>query len=225
MQLAPPVAVPPLVFQYIVTLLPADGVSVNDIVGLPEFPSKAPFDVTDEARPMGVSTYDVKETDDDFCKHGGRFGAHASHENTTPIFHKRLMFFSWFNAGMRVVDVRDPYNPKEVGYFIAPVTKLTDKRCADEVKNTDCKIAIQTNNMEVDDRGYIYIVDRVKDMINVSGFKVFPREVEEVLFGHPAVKEVAVLGAPDPVRGESVKAFVVLKEGQSADAEVAYRKG
>jgi hypothetical protein len=125
------------------------------------------FDVTDEARPMGVSTYDVKETDDDFCKHGGRFGAHASHENTTPIFHKRLMFFSWFNAGMRVVDVRDPYNPKEVGYFIAPVTKLTDKRCADEVKNTDCKIAIQTNNMEVDDRGYIYVVDRANTGMHI----------------------------------------------------------
>jgi len=67
--------------------------------------------------------------------------------------------------------------------------------------------------------GYFYVVDRVKDMINVSGFKVFPREVEEVLFLHPSVKEVAVLGMPDPVRGEAVKAFVVLKEGAAADAE------
>jgi long-chain acyl-CoA synthetase len=55
-------------------------------------------------------------------------------------------------------------------------------------------------------------------MINVSGFKVFPREVEEVLFLHPAVKEVAVLGMPDPVRGEAVKAFVVLQEGQLVEA-------
>jgi long-chain acyl-CoA synthetase len=70
-----------------------------------------------------------------------------------------------------------------------------------------------------DPDGYFYIVDRVKDMINVSGFKVFPREVEEVLFLHPAVKEVAVVGRPDAVRGEAVKAFVVLKEGQSADPE------
>ncbi len=67
--------------------------------------------------------------------------------------------------------------------------------------------------------GYFFIVDRVKDMINVAGFKVFPREVEEVLFEHPAVKEVAVLGMPDAVRGEAVKAFVVLHEGQAADAE------
>jgi long-chain acyl-CoA synthetase len=63
-----------------------------------------------------------------------------------------------------------------------------------------------------DTDGYYYVVDRVKDMINVSGFKVFPREVEEVLFRHAAVKEVAVVGTPDPVRGEAVKAFVVLHE-------------
>ncbi len=67
--------------------------------------------------------------------------------------------------------------------------------------------------------GYFYVVDRVKDMINVSGFKVYPREVEEVLFRHPAVAEAAVLGMPDPVKGEAVKAFVVLSEGQRVDAE------
>ena len=70
-----------------------------------------------------------------------------------------------------------------------------------------------------DPDGYFFIVDRVKDMINVAGFKVFPREVEEVLFLHPAVKEAAVIGMADPVRGEAVKAFVVLKEGAAADAE------
>ena len=67
--------------------------------------------------------------------------------------------------------------------------------------------------------GYYYIVDRVKDMINVSGFKVFPREVEEILFRHAAVKEAAVVGVPDPVRGEAVRAYVVLKAGATATAE------
>ena len=67
--------------------------------------------------------------------------------------------------------------------------------------------------------GYFFIVDRVKDMINVAGFKVFPREVEEVLFCHAAVKEAAVVGIADPVRGEAVKAFVVLVEGARATAE------
>ena len=70
-----------------------------------------------------------------------------------------------------------------------------------------------------DGDGYFYVVDRVKDMINVAGFKVFPREVEEVLFEHPAVAEVAVLGRPDPVKGEVVRACVVLRPGQPATAQ------
>lgn len=71
----------------------------------------------------------------------------------------------------------------------------------------------------VDADGYFFVVDRVKDMVNVSGFKVFPREVEEVLFLHPSVKEAAVIGMPDPVRGEAVKAFVVLNAGHAGDPE------
>jgi len=67
--------------------------------------------------------------------------------------------------------------------------------------------------------GYYFLVDRVKDMINVAGFKVFPREVEEVLFRHEAVREAAVVGVPDPVRGEAVKAFVVLQEGRTVSAD------
>ncbi len=70
-----------------------------------------------------------------------------------------------------------------------------------------------------DDEGYFYIVDRVKDMINAAGFKVFPAEVENVIYRHPAVKEVAVYGKPDPVKGETVAADVVLKEGMSLQPE------
>ena len=68
----------------------------------------------------------------------------------------------------------------------------------------------------IDDEGYISIVDRKKDMIAASGLKVLPREVEEVLFQHPKVKEAAVTGVPDAYRGETVKAFIVLKYGESA---------
>ena len=63
-----------------------------------------------------------------------------------------------------------------------------------------------------DGEGYFYIVDRKKDVINAAGFKVWPREVEEVLYRHPAVKLAAVVGAPDAYRGETVKAVVVLRE-------------
>jgi len=65
---------------------------------------------------------------------------------------------------------------------------------------------------KMDERGWFYVVDRKKDLINVSGFKVWPRDVEDVLYQHPAVREVAVIGVPDPYRGETVKAFVALKE-------------
>jgi long-chain acyl-CoA synthetase len=65
----------------------------------------------------------------------------------------------------------------------------------------------------MDPDGYFRIVDRKKDMIDVSGFKVWPREVEEVLFEHPAVQEAAVIGVPDEKSGEAVKAFIVLKKG------------
>ncbi len=71
----------------------------------------------------------------------------------------------------------------------------------------------------MDEDGYTYIVQRKKDMILVSGFNVYPSEVESVLFTHPAVMEAAVIGKPDSYRGERVKAFVVVKEGARVTVE------
>jgi long-chain acyl-CoA synthetase len=65
---------------------------------------------------------------------------------------------------------------------------------------------------KMDEKGWFYVIDRKKDLIIVSGYKVWPREVEDVLYQHPAVKEATVIGIPDPYRGETVKAFVALKE-------------
>ncbi|WP_375433544.1 hypothetical protein [uncultured Friedmanniella sp.] len=67
--------------------------------------------------------------------------------------------------------------------------------------------------------GYYFIVDRVKDMIIRNGFNVYPREVEEVLYAHPAVAEAAVFGIPDPVHGEEIAALVTLKRDATATAE------
>ncbi|AUS08301.1 long-chain fatty acid--CoA ligase [Laceyella sacchari] len=66
---------------------------------------------------------------------------------------------------------------------------------------------------KMDEDGYFYIIDRKKDMIIAGGFNIYPREVEEVLFEHPAIQEAVVVGVPDPYRGETVKAYIVLKEG------------
>jgi long-chain acyl-CoA synthetase len=71
----------------------------------------------------------------------------------------------------------------------------------------------------IDSDGYYAIVDRKKEMIIVSGFNVYPREVEEALATHPAVMDSAAIGKPHPIKGEEVKAFVVLKPGQTATAE------
>jgi long-chain acyl-CoA synthetase len=65
---------------------------------------------------------------------------------------------------------------------------------------------------KMDDDGWFYVVDRKKDLINVSGYKVWPRDIEDVLYKHPSVREVSVVGMPDPYRGETVKAFVALKK-------------
>jgi long-chain acyl-CoA synthetase len=70
----------------------------------------------------------------------------------------------------------------------------------------------------MDEEGYIVIVDRIKDMINASGFKVYPRRIEDALYEHAAVAEVTVIGIPDEYRGEAPKAFVKLKEGEQATA-------
>ena len=72
-----------------------------------------------------------------------------------------------------------------------------------------------------DEDDYIFLVDRKKDMIIAGGFNIYPREIDEVLFQHPKVEFAVTVGIPDPYRGETVKAFIVLKEGQTAtDREI-----
>ena len=125
-------------------------------------------DVTDERRPFSVSNFDVAESSGGFCARGGRFGAHASNESFTPIYYKRLIFVTYFNAGVRAVDIRDPYRPKEVGYYIPAITDKTDKRCVSNPGGGEgCKVAIQSNNVEVDERGYIYVVDRANTGMHI----------------------------------------------------------
>jgi len=125
-------------------------------------------DVTAESKPFNVSNFNVPETSGNFCSRGGRFGAHSPNENQPPMYAKRLVFVAWFNAGVRAIDIRDPYHPKEVGYYIPAKTAKTDKRCVKMPDGAErCKIAIQTNNLEVDDRGYIYIVDRANTGMHI----------------------------------------------------------
>jgi hypothetical protein len=124
-------------------------------------------DVTIESRPMVVSNFSVPEASGNFCQRGGRFGAHSSNESMAPVFYKKVAFITYFNAGVRAIDVRNPYQPREIGYFIPSITEATDKRCIKVEGEDRCKIAIQSNNVETDDRGYIYVVDRANTGMHV----------------------------------------------------------
>ena len=70
-----------------------------------------------------------------------------------------------------------------------------------------------------DEDDYFFIVDRKKDMIIAGGFNIYPREIDEVLFQHPKILDAVSVGLPDPYRGETVKAYIVLKEGETATPE------
>jgi hypothetical protein len=125
------------------------------------------LDITDETHPFGVATWTVPEASGNFCERGGRFGTHSTNENFTPIYYRRIVFIAHFNAGVRALDIRDPFHPKEIAYYIPAVTAKTDKRCVGTGADQRCKVAIQTNNVEVDDRGYIYIVDRANTGMHI----------------------------------------------------------
>jgi long-chain acyl-CoA synthetase len=90
----------------------------------------------------------------------------------------------------------------------------------DETKNVFVNGWMRTGDLgKMDSDGYFYVIERAKDMIIAGGFNIYPREVEEVLFHHPAVSEASVTGIPDEYRGETVAAFVVLKPGFEASEQ------
>jgi hypothetical protein len=144
-------------------------------------------DISTETKPFGVSSWTVPEKSGNFCSRGGRFGSHSSNENMTPLYYGRVMFFSHFNAGVRALDVRDPFNPKEIAYFIPAMTKETvvletpPGGLGAKLPFTEAskKRAIQTNNVEVDERGYIYIVDRANTGMHILELTGAAREVAD----------------------------------------------
>ena len=125
------------------------------------------LDITDEAHPLPIGTFQVDESSGDFCERGGRFGPHAPQWSMEPPFYGKLMVVSWFNAGARVIDIRDPFNMAEVAYYIPATTERTAERCATLDGVETCQIAIQTNNVEVDDRGLIYLADRADTGLHI----------------------------------------------------------
>ena len=136
-------------------------------------------DITQPNRPIPISTMQHKAAvGGNFCNKGGRFGPHSSQERFDGPFYKKLVFLAYFNAGLRVFDIRDPFAPVEVAHFV-PAYNANTYFCS----GTECDTrAIQTNNVETDARGYIYIVDRAgtgTHILELTG------EAKEIVFpGH-----------------------------------------
>jgi len=129
-------------------------------------------DVTDEKTPVVISTFNVPEASGNYCSRGGRFGSHSSNENQPAMYYGKYVFATWFNAGVRAIDISDPYHPKEAGFYVPATTDKTDKRCVKDASGAErCKVAIQSNNLDVDDRGYIYVVDRANTGMHILEFK------------------------------------------------------
>src|SRR5215469_10925788 len=129
-------------------------------------------DVTTEGRPQSIATAQVPASEGRFCDIGGRFGPHATNEEFGPPFYKKIVFVSYFNAGVRAFDIRDPYNPQNVAFYIPAITQNTDYRCGPYQGNPNlCRRVIQTNNVATDDRGYIYIVDRADTGLHILQLK------------------------------------------------------
>lgn len=124
------------------------------------------------------------------------------------------------NTDYKIVDLEtgtQDLKPGEIGELIikGPQVMKGYWNMPEETANTLRNGWLFTGDIAyMDDDGYLYIVDRKKDMIIASGYNVYPREVEEVLYEHPSIKEAVVIGVPDAYRGENVKAVVVLKEGE-----------
>lgn len=124
------------------------------------------------------------------------------------------------------VDTLEEVGPGENGEIILQGEQLfqgywrRDEATAEAFIELDGKRFFRSGDIGYyDDEGYFFLVDRVKRMINASGFKVWPAEVESLLYGHPAVQEVCVISVPDERRGETAKAMVVRADGQQASAE------
>ena len=128
-----------------------------------------------------------------------------------------------FNTVVRILgEDGEELAPGEVGEFVTSGPQVVPGywEKPEETAHALPGGALRTGDVGfMDTDGWFYLVDRKKDQINASGYKVWPREVEDVLYGHPAVREAAVVGVPDEYRGETVKAFVSLKDGRSAEPD------
>ena len=127
-----------------------------------------------EQHPWPISTVTVNDFSGrpNFCSRGTRFGVHSMAENFNDPYYGRLMTSAWFDAGIRVTDIRDPYHPKEAAHFIAPVNSFTQPSRWTVNGVSGSSLDVSCDNTDVDDRGLLYCGDRVGgglDIVKLTG--------------------------------------------------------
>ncbi|MFB5662933.1 AMP-binding protein [Alteribacillus sp. HJP-4] len=203
-------------------------------VGLINHPEAASFDLSSIECCISGSASQPGEVQQEFEEMtGGKLVEGYGLTEASPVTHCNMIWESrkegsiglpWPDTDAAVFshETGDIAGPGEVGELIVKgpqVMKGYWKR-EEETNAVFLEDWLMTGDMaRMDEDGYFYIVDRKKDMIIAGGFNIYPREVEEILYEHPAVKEAVVIGVPDPYRGETVKAFVVKKDHEEVTEE------
>jgi long-chain acyl-CoA synthetase len=164
---------------------------------------------------------------------GGKLVEGYGLSEASPVTHANFLWgkrvsgsigLPWPDTDAMIISLEtgEPAKPKEIGELIVRGPQVM-KGYWNRPEETEAVLRdgwLYTGDLGyMDEEGYFYIVDRKKDMIIAGGFNIYPREVEEVLYEYEKVQEVVVAGVPDPYRGETVKAYVVLKEGQQCTEE------
>ncbi len=140
--------------------------TANDCLG--QAPHEAwILDITNEAAPWPIASLNVALDPGDFCNKGARFGAHAVTEAIYPPYYGKIIGVSWFNAGARIWDIRDPENPKPIAYYIQAPNKNTIASCVTVHGVATCQNAAMNDYVEFDDRGYIYAADRAGSGVTI----------------------------------------------------------
>ena len=125
------------------------------------------LDITNDTTPWPISTLNVPQFPGDFCRKGARFGAHAVTEAIYPPYYGKIIGVSWFNAGARLWDIRDPKNPRPIAYYIQAPNKNTIASCSTIAGQSTCQNAAMNDYVEFDDRGYIYAADRAGSGVTI----------------------------------------------------------
>lgn len=161
---------------------------------------------------------------------GGKLVEGYGLTETSPVTHSNFLWdrervkgsigVPWPDTDAMIISMENgqPLEPGEVGEIAVKGPQVMQGywNMPEETEQTIKDGWLLTGDLGyMDEKGYFYVVDRKKDMIIAGGFNIYPREIEEVLYEHPSVQEVVVAGVPDAYRGETVKAYVILKEGES----------